>query len=670
VKLSDIRNQIDQVRRAPKPARTNVKVAGRTGAEIKRLSDKAFNDTRYERERYLTATAFVNGDQWVRPDASGKGLVEWSLDRFEGDNHPRVTRNVIGPALRRILARVQTPLVFEVLPKSPDDAARSAARLSSSVCRDVHDRLRFDQLDRALMWGGVCGGAAGVYVLWDPNAGTQLGVDETTGKRFGTGDVSVGVADIGEFAVEPGSRDAATARWWVLRRALPAGEVKDMFGMAEEPSPDATLIPTRAGQRGGGAAQLVEIITLFERPNGKSQGGVWSVVAGEVVEATPWPFPFKHRLNLETFRAEPMPRNWTGRTPAWDAIPVQVEINRARSNLLAHLRDFGAAKLMVDQAFSEDIENGTGVLPVQVDPNMGFKPEFLSPPQLPAWVLTHASEAGRELNEMLGVSDVMAGKAPGSIQSGTALAALIDQSDAGLHPLVRERARVWGRIMSLILELYADKVKAPEKRSLEDNEFGFFSIERQWSGDMLLGHVKATVPEDKVMPHNKAGAVAQAQTLLQAGLVTTAREYAAIAHIPPTAEWLEIQAPDISRAIRENHYMSASITCVVEKFDDHRLHIEMHTAFMKSARWETMTVEEQDLFRQHLDQHEVSAWEAAGELRAQAATDPMLAAAPQVTSVDGQVAEAAGAPLPEPVMGEAEGEASAAGLGPGAVPMM
>lgn len=643
------------------------KRGGYDANDISEKAGQAFGFTTYERNRYTLSEAFLEGDQWTALSGVGDRLTEISLDRWPGDNHPRVTHNVLGRESWKILDRVATPLVFEVTPMSADDAARSAARTSEAVCRSTAREHRFDEKDRDLvrsMWTGAVGA---VLVAWDPNAGTGLGVDEDTGDEFGTGDVRITPLDVGQFAFAPG-RLRERSHWLVVREALPVDEVQETFRLAKAPAADAnTLVEFgSAGPKNGAPATLCEVVTFYERPHGKASGGVWTVVGGEIVDHVAWPYPFDDRLPVAVGRIRPRSRKWTGTTPVWDALSLQVDLNVLRSRIQANLRDFGDPKLLVDTTFAEDLEGGPQVLRVDMAEKA---PQYLPPPQLPQGLFEEAERLVSEIMAILGGSEVMRGNVPKGVTAMSAIAALIDQADAALSTLVLERARVWGDVMSMILELYVANVSGDESRDAVVSDGSEFETRVRWNGDLLLGHTTATVPTEQVMPHNRAAAIANADTLLSAGMVTSARDYAKVAHIPPSEDWLESLDPQWANAIRTNQYLAAGRQVVPtimpltgSPVEDPRVQIEARKGFVLSSRWLTLAPDRQALFLENLQAWETLAAQEAGRAAAQQSVSPALAASPQVADVPEEVRAAVGQAPEIGAAGDAAGEQAAASV--------
>lgn len=621
-----------------------------TADTIRKREAEAFAETALERELHAISSAFLQGKQWVRFHRDH--LEPINLDRYDGEKLEKVVDNQIAPVLDRQASRILTPLTWEVPAHAPDDASRQGAWIAESVVRHTAHEHRWKELDRRLWYQSRLGGCAALVILWDPSK-RGFGVDEN-GDEFGEGDIECFVANISEFAVQPGNHHPAQADWWILRRALPPERVQAMYGLKEKPAADAGMFGSSSvfGTRSS-TARFTKTVTLFERPCHGKKGGVWTVVGGKIVDHTDWPFPFTNELNIEVYRPVQQEDKWTGRSGLWDALNDQVLVNLWETYKVAFAEDSTRAPIMVDAAFAEEIPALPGALmPVTPDPDGGFMPQRLAPVKMPEALFLTAQEARERIVTKIGSADVFAGEAPKSRVPAASFAMAVNEANQSMGPQIEERARVWSRVASKVLELYEAKVTSPGPRrtayeygpdgrrssSLRviDYESQSKELVEGWRGEDFLGHTHAEVPIGAIQPRNSAVAQAVADNLLQYGMIEKGdfRTYYNIAGFGNDPHSLHLVDPDWERAERENHKMVLGRDALVEDIDEHAIHRECHVRFMKSARFEKLPDEMKEIFRRHLAQHETVAAEAAGRAVAQQAVSPALAAATQTAAVD------------------------------------
>jgi hypothetical protein len=627
--------------------------------EIRRRWDKAQRATQTQREQAAINEQFILNKHWLRWNR-GIGRLE---EMPRNPDRVRVTVNRVGPDSHRLLAKLTSrDLAWEVPPNSPDDQAIQASRVAEQALYDTARRQGWEDIryDHALAtWQG---GVAGIMVEWDRKVGTPIAMDET-GQMVHTGDVCLTVLPFHEIGVEPGTRNAEKALWWIHARALPPSEVQETYNLADTPKADARAVdsvwrvhnPTDHAH-----TPLVMVFTLYERPTSQSDGRIVTTVGDEVVDESPWYFPFTDRLNLATCVVQPINNKWYGHTPVTDAVPVQTAMNASWSSILEHLKLAGNARLWIPEGSVEDIGDlsDTAGEHAEYVPINGMRPQYESPPPMPEWWVRAPDLLGGAMNDILGQQDVSRGVAPSGVESGIAMSLLQENSDTPIGRFSKNMAGMWGRVGSMCLELFATFVQDTRnaKVMMPNNKIPEVV---QWNGSILHGHTTAIVPMDSVTPRNRNAQAAYAFQLHDRGLVTSPVELAKIADLPDQDDLLEGIDPDTARAMRENSHIAAGAARTVDTIDDHMNHIIHHRNFMRSQRFENLPQQIQMNMRLHMAAHEQYAAAQAAGVAMSASVSPMAAALPTetVNPLDPQaMAEAA-------MMSQMAPSAATAGLG-------
>lgn len=583
---------------------------------------------------YWLNNAYLLGDQWVYWNRQSNSIDVMPTD----DDRVQATINRLWPASRTIISKlVSRPLQFYVPPTGADDATIKAAKTAESILAAVHREHKWENLREDAAWAAWKGGSAAICVTWDPKAGTPLGQRDEDGKEFGTGDTVEEALAITDFVVEPGVRDAEIARWWIKMVALPPKQVQAQYNLDKEPPADASaattpymrkMIQSAYTQEADAIVPLTRVFTYYERPNALNKDGkVCVVVDGKIVTEDKWPFPFKDKLNLVVFSETRVEGTWLGETVMKAARPVQNAINQSWSSIIEHMKLAGNARLPIPQSMIDIIQELTD-LPAELLPipdGMENSLQWLSPPQMPQWWIEEPDRLRNELDDILGVHEVSRGDAPGRVESGLALSILVEQDSTPIGRLTKEMAGAFARLAELVLRIYEAKVK--ESRNATVKTPGQPPKTAKWTGKDLHGQVVAEVPLDAVMPRSKAAQEAQADKLMQMGLITTITEWARVADIPLDKDVLEAVSPDVAKARRENATMALGNVQIPEAFDDHNIHVGEHLTFMKSAEWDLLKVEEREIFRLHVQAHSVMSAEELGRQASLAMADPLLATA-------------------------------------------
>lgn len=585
-----------------------------------------------ETQQYWINRAFLLGDQWVDWDYQRRIV---SISRRSSRTRVRIKFNRIWPASRTVMGKLMSrALEFEVPPTGSDDATVGGAYTAQAVARDTHDRHRWEEKRENQLWSTWLGGTGFIAVDWNPSAKDAIARDPETGKTYGEGDTQETALSIAEVAFEPGLRDFETGQWWIRAQALPPSVVKETYNLDELPKPDThtMLSPsqrTLVSNEGLQVSKLVLVLTCYERPSkAHPEGYVATVIGDKFVDGPkPWPFPFKDKLNIVAFRETKVPDRASGETVLSSALDIQLAYNAAWSSLLEHIKLGGNARLLMPDTVLENVQTLTD-LPVEVIPYTsqpgGDKPSWLTPAPMQQWVIEAEARISNQIDDILGVHAVSRGEAPVNIDSGVGLSVLVEQDSTPIGHLIKESARGWGRVASLVLEIYAAKVGTTRKARVNDAMVGTETV--KWTGRTLGGQTHAIVPEDALMPRSRAAMMAQAKDMYDRKLITGG-QFVQMAQIQGPEDIMMGLNADAGKAKRENKDMADGIVCIPADFDNHRDHIASHNTFRKSQRYEKLPLEYREIVDDHVQAHETMDAEEHGKLAAQANVHPALAAA-------------------------------------------
>lgn len=574
--------------------------------------------------------AFIDGQQWVFYNRATN-----QLQAYQEDDRIRPVINRMRANFRTLIGMAtQRALHFEVMPTAADDHSLQSARLSERLIAHLHEDHGWETLRELNAISTFKGGVAAIGVDWDEDGKTTV---ETP-------------LSIAEFVVQPGVKDAERAVWWVKAQALPPEEVKVMFDLPVLPPADAMagmnalqerLFTSHTGGEGGHKPDLTLVLTYYERPNKLNPRGAFKVeVNNKIVEQGDWNFPFKDRLNFVITRETPLEDRWFGSTILNDVRPVQVAMNLAWANLLEHMADAGAAKLLIPQSSIQIMEMFTDLPGEMIPyPDGTEKPSYLSPAQLSAWIQEQPGMLALVMDDLMGVHDVSRGQAPANIESGFGLSILAEKDSTPIGRFVKEMAGAWSRLASMVLQIHQAEVR-DTRTSVIKTEGGPLKFE--WTGKDLGGQTNVTIPIDSIMPRSRAAMQAFADKAMQMGLIQSLDEYAKVAELPGGSDIVNAVMPDVAKAQRENSEMANGEVKIPAPFDDHAVHIEHHNRFRKTEMYELLPPSLQVVVDEHVQAHETLAAELMGRNVHQATLDPNLALSPN----------ADGSPPPE-VMPEA-----------------
>lgn len=602
-----------------------------TVGEIKARYDRALMVQAEDIQNYWLNQAFLQDHQWLWFNKSTNRIDQ--IPR-ESPDRVQVVVNRMRPASRTIVSKlVSRELRFDVMPDAADDATIRGSTIAESVLMSAHHDLDWERQREDAIWATWKGATAVIAVEWDPSAGVDLGFDEETEKQIGTGEVSTSVHPIPEFVIEPGARNAKTARWWIRSVALPPEDVQALYQLEEKPAadPQAWSVP---GQRRTTSTHseslndLTRVLTYYERPNWLCPEGYVCVIVGDEFVEGPydWPFPFRDRLNIAVLRETQVEGRWNGDTVLNAARPVQVALNASWSSIIEHVKLAGNARLAIP-ASSADLLDTLTDLPAEmiIFPDGSVPPAFVSPPSMPDWWKEQPQRLEAELDDILGTHEISRGEAPAGVESGYGLTILAEQDATPLGRMTKEQALAWGEVATMVLELY--EAKSRETRKAVIHQPGMPAETVAWTGKDLMGQTRAVVPLDAVIPYSRAQMQMFAEKAMQMGLLKTADQWAKLAMAPNQRDLLEVALPDVAKARRENHIMAGGEIALPAPFDDHNAHVTEHNTFRKSVRYDLLDEEAKTIFELHIQGHATLSAEELGEQYQKSLHNPLIAAA-------------------------------------------
>jgi hypothetical protein len=254
-----------------------------TPAKVRELWERSSRATRTERQQAAVNASFLRNRQWVYWNRGSDRLEELPRE----PSRVRATVPKMGPDSRRIIAKLmRRPLMFDVPPTSPDDAATRASRIGEAALVQAQRERGWEQIRHLHAQQTWEAGVAGICVEWDWTAGAPIGTDER-GRTVHTGQEKLTVCSLHEIACEPGTRDIERARWWIRGVALPPPEVRDLYGLDADPAADARavdLVWRLSDTERTENVPLTMVLTYYERPMGDRPGQVLTVVGSRVVD--------------------------------------------------------------------------------------------------------------------------------------------------------------------------------------------------------------------------------------------------------------------------------------------------------------------------------------------------------------------------------------------------
>lgn len=559
--------------------------------EVEELYEEAARHIVAPLRNYWLNHAFVRGLQWLRWNTAVTRLSEQVEDR----DRIQAVFNKIRANQRTIIANLtQRELSFKITPTGPDDESIRSARLGEAVLRDLHRNQRWEVIREEHMSGVCKGGTGALLVEIDPESGLP----------------TIKPLSLAEFIVEPGSRNAESARWCIKVEALPPRTVQALFKMRKEPPSDAHsgLAPFqhRMLHHGFGTNStlppLTKVLTYYERPMGKDKGGFQVIIDGKVVQKGKWPYPFEDRLPIAVSRETVEENQWYGTTYLDDVRKIQVILNGIWSGIAEHAKELGTIRALFPASAEPFVEEMTDKPGFQPWPDGVDVPQYLEQPQMKTWYEQVIDRCSMMIDDIMGVHDVSRGLAPPNIESGAGLALLAENDTSPTGRLIKETARCWQEVAQMALQIY-QVTQTTDRTVTIDSGFGPERFPHK--GSDLSAEFEVILSSETLTPRSKLGMIQQADKMLQMGLIQSPAQYIRVAELPGSDDLLAGISPQTHKARRENADLARGQISNPEwhKDDDHQIHIAEHRAFMSTQRWELLPSRVQKLFTDHVQMH-------------------------------------------------------------------
>ena len=568
-----------------------------------------------ERRDYWMNASYYVSHQWIWWDSSRNTVQELSYAN-EAEKGSRITVDKYGPRTRSLLARLtRSELIWEVQPGGMDDSSMRRQRLQEQLLIGEQRHNGWEEVREMCLLQTLFGGSAAVCVDWDPDKGEDYLLDAVSQISVPLGGIRLTPIGINEFTLEPGSMNAADARWWIRCTSLPPEQVQERYNLDECPKADSeAMLSARhrsllRNRPGGDPPKTTLVYIYYERPTNRGPGCVVHVVNGKVVlQEDQWPFPFKH-LNLSVFRQNKIPNSWVGHTLLTPARDVQYAYNRARSTILEHMRKAANARMMVPTGSVDDADSIT-IDPADVleyNSEIG-EPHWQTAPEVPRWISNEAQFLEAELDDIFHTHQTSRGEAPGDRNSGLALSLLAEKDDTPLGPMAKDQSLGWGKIAEMTLSLYRMNAESTgiNRKVMLLTEQGV-PHEITWSAKDIDEKPTVIVPMDATMPRSKLATQSMITQLAQQFPLVfqnvSAKSLTRMLDLPDPKQFLSQMDPDIAKAEWENGLLMQGVPVIPEDFDVHDAHINVHNTQRKSPAYELADPQVKQMLDMHVMAH-------------------------------------------------------------------
>lgn len=556
---------------------------------------------------------FLCGNQYC--DVNSYGEIEEDAPGFFWQT--RRVFNYIAPVIDMRCAKLE-----RIRPKPAVRAATDSesdmrcARISSAVLSSVCESEGLDGcITAATVWSEACG-TAFYKIVWDSSAGNRIGGDG------GGADGGARLVALSPFEIYPASLSVEKIDEQpdiMHAKALPVGDIYaaygvrlagrdiDMFSLSPYSAPVHSLTrtaPVRAAMHG---YELV--IERYERPTADRPAGRLTIVAGDTLVFDgdlPYVnrrggvrgYPFVKQCSL------PLAGSFFGGSIVDRLIPVQRAYNAVKNRKHEFLNRISMGTIAVeDGSLDTDELAEDGLMPgkVLVYRRGGTPPEMLTLGSVPSEFSEEEDRLVDEFARISGVGEMTRNaNSFNSVTSATGLQLLIEQDEVRLNVSYEQIKSAIKELAGQVLCLY--RQFSPQLRLMRGDEGGMFAFcARDICDDVVL----EADSELNLTPARRRAAVYE---LLSSGLLTDDKgnipqsvKNKLLARLGYSGMSGRADLEELHRARCEEENAALAEGYVAAKpYDDHDLHIQLHTAYLLGNQLSAQT---EGAFLRHLAEH-------------------------------------------------------------------
>lgn len=594
------------------------------------------------------------GDFWVEWDIHKRRLVE---PVKKPDHRVRVPINLAQPAVRTELAKLtKNRPILDVMARSSDQSDLNSAKVGDKILNNYVEReFHMPRVRRRMLhWVLTCG-LGGLLVDWDETAlgsidvlcdaggnpifdpraieayKEQLAKEQKTAtyKKIPQGELVLEQVSPFEIIWDFSKNYIEDGWWCMLSKVYDVDEVFRRWKKHVEP--DNNAIPGIIEQRLMGrfdltgklatrpvhVQKLTTIHTMWVKPgHPKFPDGLCLVFDKDVI-LDKRAFDYGHgELPVHMMGHIPFPISQFPMSVLQHVRGPVLELSKTESQLMENRNLMANPPWLIPKQLqiTKEIQNKPGArIEFNYMPNVP-EPKPVEMPEMPKYVMDLIPILKEHILEISGQGETSQGRVPPGARSGVAIAYLQEEDDTRIGTTVQEFEELIERVGNQTLRIIAEKYTTPRmvrihKKHGDDEVLDFV-------GSTLDGCSGVVCQAGSALPRSKAAKQQYILDLWDRKLEQDPRKVRQMLELAEGEpdEW-EV---DLDQAERENHEIQAGEDPGVKEWFNHPAHHYVHRNFMKSADYQALPQEIQELFEKHDEEH--TYWEqqqAAQEQQAQ-----------------------------------------------------
>lgn len=537
----------------------------------------------------------------------------------------RIHSNQILPAVQNRTARmIKNPPKYEVRPNSMDEEDKDAAKLGQEVIDSVWDKQSINRKRIDLnMWLQECGHSYG-KISWDDELGEPM-IDPTTGEYLGCdGDIRFDVSSAFECFPDPLAKtfedckkfaQAKVRKLDYFRQHYPErGELVKEEGawlLSAQYEMRINTLNTVGPASSGTVEQMKNAaieVSYYETRSKKHPNGRHIVIAnGILLKNGNLPFG---EIPFAKFDDVVIGGKYNSESLITHARPIQDQYNRNLVKTADWVNRCAAGKYIAAKGhglMQEAINDQSGEV-VEYDPVVNAPPpSAMSIPVIPSYLFEDKKVLKQELWEIFGLSEIAQGKLPSAGIPARGMEILLEQDETRIGLETEQHEHSWSRIGMLILKC-ADKNYMMDRKLKGKDKNQNYSV-KSFTGEDLRKNFDVTVVRGSTTPNVKVLKRQEILNLYGQGLLGNPQDPATMEKVLGMLEYGDTNAAwedfrvDMSQIQRTIRQIENGEIPLVNKYDNHALHILIKNRYRKSEKNELLSPEAQNVLIADIENH-------------------------------------------------------------------
>lgn len=541
----------------------------------------------------------------------------------------RIHSNQILPAVQNRTARmIKNPPKYEVRPNSMEQEDKDGAKLGQEIIEDVWDKQAINRKRIDLsMWLQECGHAY-LKVSWDTELGDPI-IQPESGEFAGCmGDIRVDVSSAFECFPDPLAKSFDDVKKFAQAKVRKLDYFREHYpekGLLVKEE-GAWLLSTQyemrintlntVGPANSGTVEQMKNaaieLSYYEKRSPKYPNGRHVVVAnGVLLKNDDLPFG---EIPFAKFDDVVIGGKYNSESLITHARPIQDQYNRNLVKTADWVNRLAVGKYIAAKGhglMQEAINDQSGEV-VEYDPVPGApEPKAMTIPVMPSYLFEDKQVLKQEIWEMFGLSEIAQGKLPSAGIPARGMEILLEQDETRIGLETEQHEHSFARLGMLILKC-ADKNYVMERKIKGKDKNLNYSV-KNFTGEQIRKNFDVTVVRGSTTPNVKIIKRQEILNLYGQGLLGNPQDPATMEKVLGMLEYgdvgeawedFRIDMSQIQRTIKE---IEGGMIPEVNKLDNHALHILVKNRYRKGDKFLLLSPEQQDVLKQDLDNHALSA---------------------------------------------------------------